>query len=103
MLQEATPFLVAVLSFAAVAAVVVVLGRLIVTQASVQRRLSASGSTLGTASDPSATAVRPVADWIVRTFDEKKFGFDSGLRAKLRRDLVRAGFFRIGRSSTTSS
>jgi tight adherence protein C len=89
---EATPIIVAVLMFCAVAAVILVLGRYVVAQASIQRRLPVPA----TATQPNA--FRPPSSSMIgrlaaATIDEKKFGVDGPLRRKIRRDLIRAGFF----------
>ena len=56
-----------------------------------QRRLPASilgGEAFGIQSTSRLQA------FIAKNFDERRFGVDNTLRGKLRRDLVRAGFFR---------
>src|SRR5712691_10191043 len=90
-MSELMPFVVAALSFGAVAAMVFVVGQYLATQAQMHRRLpiparppdSSFGSTPGA-----------LQAFIARHFDEKRFGVDSTLRGKLRRELLRAGYFR---------
>jgi tight adherence protein C len=89
-MSEAAPIIVAVLMFCAVAATILVLGRYLVTQSSMQRRLTVPGAaTQPGAFQPSSTIIGRLAQAI----DEKKLGVDGPLRRKLRRDLIRAGFF----------
>jgi tight adherence protein C len=87
---EITPFLIAILSFGAVSAGVYVLGQYLATQSQMQRRLPVSTAAVGVG-DTSASAFQ---SFIARNFDEKRFGVDNTLRGKLRRELVRAGYFR---------
>jgi len=89
-MTEAVPIIVAVLMFCAVAASTLVIGRYIASQASMQRRLPVPAAAVRTdASRPSPGIIGRLAENI----DEKKFGVDGPLRQKLRRDLIRAGFF----------
>jgi tight adherence protein C len=83
--------LVVFLAFTAVTAIVFVLGQNLATRARVQNRVVAplQGTDAGR---------RPVPAWnfdhLVRSyFDERKFGVEGSIRAKLRRDLIRAAFF----------
>lgn len=83
--------LVAFLAFMAVTAIVFVVGQNLATRARVQSRVAAPLQTAD-------AAHRPVPAWnfdhLVRSyFDEKKFGVEGSIRAKLRRDLIRAAFF----------
>jgi tight adherence protein C len=88
-MSDLTPIMIVLLAFAAVAAIVFVLGRYFATQVAVQRRLpvAAAGGEYRSQSGLQA--------FISRNFDERRFGVDSTLRGKLRRDLVRAGYFRV--------
>jgi len=89
-MPELTPLLVVVLAFGAVASVVFVAGQYFSAQVHLQRR--AGGATSGV--DASAS-VREGIDALISTyFDEKRFGVIGAVRTKLRRDLVRAGYFR---------
>src|SRR5262245_5674713 len=89
---ELTPIVIVALAFMAVAAIVFVLGRYFVTQVAVQRRLPVAAA--GGDYRVSQSHLRLQA-FIARNFDERRFGVDQTLRGKLRRDLVRAGYFRV--------
>src|SRR5262245_30416359 len=89
-MQEFTPILIALLCFGAVSAGVFVLGQYFATQSQVQRRLAVPV----TANAARAPATTSFQSFIARHFDEKRFGFDNTLRGKMRRELVRAGYFR---------
>ncbi len=78
-------------AFVAVAAVVFVAGEYVLNRNQLQRRLAPDTTTIAAAPKPS----QGVFDGFVKeTFTEERFGVDGKLRKKLRRDLVRAGFFR---------
>jgi tight adherence protein C len=91
-MSEYTPLVIVIMAFAAVAAIVFVAGRYFATQVAVQRRLpvGAGGGDYRTSQSNSRLQA-----FIARNFDERRFGVDSTLRGKLRRDLVRAGYFRV--------
>lgn len=82
--------LVVLASFAAVAGIVFVIAQYIQTRMELRRRLPA-----GVASSESSTPTQQSAfgAFVTDTFTEERFGVDSNLRQKLRRDLLRAGFF----------
>jgi tight adherence protein C len=84
------PYMIVLLAFSAVAVLVFAVGQQLSTQAQLQRRLTAP------VQDAGATGRRTTAlqDFITRNFDERRFGVDNTLRGKLRRELIRAGFFR---------
>jgi len=90
-MTDFTPLFVAMLAFGAVAALVFVAGQYYETHTQMLRRLpiSARGSNVPGATSPSALQA-----FVARHFHEQRFGIDSALRSKLRRDLLRAGFFR---------
>src|SRR3989442_4709236 len=91
-MQEFIPLFVALLSFGTVAAIVFVAGQYLATQAQMQRRLPGSiraASNSSIASPPSGLQA-----FIAKHFDEKRFVVDRTLRGKLRRELLRAGYFR---------
>jgi tight adherence protein C len=91
MMPELVPLIVGTLSFAAVAAIVLVAGQYLLSQAKMQRRLPLPAR----ASESSAGEPPSVLQaFIARHFDDKHFGVDSSLRGKLRRELLRAGYFR---------
>lgn len=91
-MSEMVPLLVAAMAFGCVAILVFVLGRHLSTQASMHRRLPISAST-----SPSAEFSENVPNFFLASLaeklDEKKFGIDGPIRAKLRRNLIRAGYF----------
>lgn len=89
-MPEYYPILIALLAFGTVACLVFVVGQHISSQGRVQQRVVA-----GARATAGADSVRSSHfDVVLRTyFDEKKFGVEGSVRAKLRRDLVRAGFF----------
>ena len=80
------------LTFGAVVAAVFGVGRYLFVQMQMQRRLPASG--LGGSDSPAAQSTARLYAFIAKHFDERRFGVDNTLRGKLRRDLLRAGFFR---------
>ena len=90
---ENVPLLVAVIAFGCVAMIVFIVGRYVADQASMQRRLPVGTSTSGRGE---------VSDYVVPNFfiatlsgkiNEKRFGIEGPIRTKLRRDLIRAGYF----------
>jgi tight adherence protein C len=90
-MMDVSPTLIAVLAFVAVAAVVFVVGQMIATQARVQHRV---GAPVRASGGPVAPSLVQSLDGLVKTyFDEKRFGVDGSVRANLRRELIRAGFF----------
>jgi len=88
-----TPFIIALLSFLAMAGIVFVFGQYYLSDAKLRQRLAVSSPNLhlqGTELDISSNISRFVA----RHFDEKRFGVDDTFRGKLRMTLLRAGYFR---------
>src|SRR5437879_1948493 len=82
---------VVILAFAAVSTVVFVLGQHFAARAHVQNRVAAPGQSAGVKHGP---VVSWNFDHLVRSyFDEKKFGVEGQVRARLRRNLIRAAFF----------
>jgi tight adherence protein C len=90
-MSELAPLIISLLSFSAVAAIVFVLGRSMAAQLQMQRRLSV-GVHAGEFRTSRSTS--RLQAFVARHFDERRFGVDSTLRGRLRRDLVRAGYFR---------
>jgi tight adherence protein C len=88
---EYLPVFVAVLAFSSVAALALLIGQYVASQAHLRRRLTAPGQGL---SSPTAQRATALQEFIRKHFDERRFGVDSALRSKLRYNLVRAGFFR---------
>ena len=91
MITEFSPTLIAFLAFGAVAATVFVLGQLAATHARVQHRAVAAVRSSGAAQAPGFA--QNLDSLIGAYFDEKRFGIVGSVRAKLRRELVRAAFF----------
>lgn len=87
---EVTPLLIAFIAFVAVTTSIIVLGRAFSHQASVQRRLPLPINP--TAIQGEIPATNPLS-LLINKLDEKKLGINSALRAKIRRELVRAGYF----------
>ena len=77
-------------SFLAVAGIVFVVGQYVETRIELRRRMPA-GATAADSSSPSPQSA--IGALVSETFTEERFGVDSKLRQKLRRDLLRAGFF----------
>jgi tight adherence protein C len=88
---DLTPILVPALSFAAVAAVVFVLGQHLAIHAQIQRRLPAAQAT---ADLPAEQPLHGLDAFVARHFSENRFGIKAGLRDKLRRKLLDAGYFK---------
>jgi tight adherence protein C len=89
-MYEYIPLLVVLLAFGSVMTLTLVVGQYLKSEARLQRRLTASGQKLR---DPTGQRVAVLQEFVTKHFDERRFGVDSTLRGKLRRDLVRAGFF----------
>ena len=78
-------------AFIAVAAVVFVLGQFILSRNQLQRRLVPETAAI----EASPKRSQGIVDGFVKgTFTEERFGVDGKLRKKLKRDLLRAGFFK---------
>jgi tight adherence protein C len=84
------PLFVVLLAFGAVASVVFVAGQYFSAQMQLQRRVG--GTAAGVKLSP--RRADGIHNLVSKYFDEKKFGVEGSVRAKLRRDLVRAGYFR---------
>src|SRR5229473_1697870 len=87
---DLSALLITFLVFGAVAIAVFVIGQFIAVQTRVRRRVAAH------AADAEASPRLGLGfDALVSTyFDEKRFGIKDSVRAELRRELIRAGFFR---------
>jgi tight adherence protein C len=88
---DLVPTIIAALAFGAVAAVVLLVGQIYSVHAQMQRRLP---SPVALSSD--AVAGPPPTGlyaFVARFIDEKRFGIDRSPRGKLRRSLLRAGYF----------
>jgi tight adherence protein C len=84
------PLLVTILVFGAVAIAVFVIGQLITVQSRVRRRVSAHTQTAETSPRLASSFDALISAY----FDDKRFGIAGSVRAELRRELIRAGFFR---------
>ena len=84
---DSIPLIVAILSFGTVAAIAFVAGQQVWMQSRIQRRLAVptDGSDV--------PAPKALNAFITRYFDERRFGVDDTLRGKLRRELIKAGYF----------
>jgi tight adherence protein C len=89
MLQDQAPVIIAFLAFISVTGLVFVIGRLWSEEASVQRRLVLPSAR----ETPETEATSGLLNSIAARIDEKKFGIEGAFRTKLRRELIRAGFF----------
>jgi tight adherence protein C len=81
--------IISLLAFTAVAAVIFVMAQVVTTQVRVQQRV---GAPLNNAESIAFGA--GIDSLITNYFDEKYFGLDGSVRAKLRGQLIRAGYFR---------
>ena len=89
MLTDFSPLLITIFAFGAVATAVFVIGQFLALQIRLQKRIAVPGRTRP------ASRLASSFDSLVSTyFDEKHFGVEGSVRTKLRRELVRAGFFR---------
>jgi tight adherence protein C len=86
---EALPIVIAILFFGTVTAVAFVLARYLATQAQIQRRLPAQARAASIGQPTTALQA-----FVRKHFDEQRFGIGSTLRGKLRRELLKAGYFR---------
>jgi tight adherence protein C len=77
-------------SFLAIAGIAFVVGQYLQTRIDLRRRMPA-GATVADSSSPSPQSA--IGALVSETFTEERFGVDVKLRQKLRRDLLRAGFF----------
>jgi tight adherence protein C len=92
-MTEVVPLVVATLSFGCVAIVVFVVGRYLAGQATMQRRLPIATSTSGGADLSENLVPNFFLASLAEKLNEKKFGIEGPIRTKLRRDLIRAGYF----------
>jgi tight adherence protein C len=91
-MSEMMPLYIALIVFASVAGLVYVVGLYVNSQAAVERRLGISRSTPESAilsENPPSYFIGSLTNKI----DEKQFGIEGALRTKLRRNLIRAGYF----------
>ena len=90
---EWTPLLVTLMAFACVSAVVYLAARYLTNSASMHRRLPIHASGSQSLALPDDVVPNYFLAALTRKIDEKKFGIEGPLRVKLRRELVRAGYF----------
>jgi tight adherence protein C len=91
MSQELLFLLITILAFGAVAVGVFAIVQFIAVQIRVHQRFAAQGRDVET-----APGLASGFDALVSTFfDEKRFGVEGSARTKLRRELIRAGFFHV--------
>jgi tight adherence protein C len=91
-MTEVVPLAVAVMSFGCVAMIVFVVARHFSSQAIMHRRLPIR-ATLESPDLSEDVAPNYFLSVLAEKLDEKKFGIEGSIRAKLKRDLIRAGFF----------
>jgi tight adherence protein C len=90
---EITPLLVALLAFGCVAIIIFVVGRYMANQLYMQRRLPIPASVSEGAQFPDNPVPNFFVASLANAIDEKKFGIQGPIRTKLRKDLIRAGYF----------
>ena len=90
---EMAPVIIAVMAFGCVAIIVFIVGRYVSSQASMQRRLPVTASTSQGGDTSQNVMPTSLLGSLAGNLDEKKFGIEGQLRTKLRRDLIRAGYF----------
>src|SRR5216684_8988113 len=97
MSQELSILLITVLAFGAVATAVFVIGQFIAVQIRVHQRVAMQGRGAALRDETeTAPGLTSGFDALVSTFfDEKRFGVKGSVRTKLRRELIRAGFFHV--------
>jgi tight adherence protein C len=89
-MNEWIPLLVAMLAFCSMAGITFVAGQYYLRAVHLTRRMPVpQGAPLRP-----AEATGPIAGFVARHFDEKRFGVDAAARGKLRLSLVQAGYFR---------
>jgi tight adherence protein C len=92
-MSDMMPLLIGAMAFSCVAIIVFVVGRHLSSQALMQRRLPIAAAT----SQRAGLSESDVPDFFLASLaaklDEKKFGIEGPIRIKLRRDLIRAGYF----------
>ena len=90
MSEQLFPLVTMLMAFGAVAAFVYVTGQYVATEVRVQKRARIPQRV------PESTDLFAGVSTLVSTyFDEKRFGLEGSFKAKLRRDLLRAGFFHV--------
>ena len=97
MSQELSIHLITILAFGAVAIGVYAIAQFLSVQIRVHQRIAAQGQDAAQSRDgEAAQGLASGFDALVSTlFEEKRFGVEGSVRTKLRRELIRAGFFRV--------
>jgi tight adherence protein C len=90
MTEQLLPLLTMFMAFGAVAAVVYVTGQYVTTEVRVHKR-----ATIPQREPETTDLFAGVSTLVSSYFDEKRFGLEDSFKAKLRRDLLRAGFFHV--------
>ena len=88
-MTEYSQYLIILLAFGAVAAVVFVAGQYVSMYYRLQQRAGGIGGR-----DGSTNVLAGIHSFVSAHFDEKRFQLEGEVRAKLRRDLIKAGIFR---------
>jgi tight adherence protein C len=91
-MTQIEPLLIPLLAFGCVVIIVLVAGRYAAYHVSMQRRL-ATTSALENGGSSRNVAENFFLASLASKIDERKFGIEGVLRSKLRRDLIRAGYF----------
>ena len=86
------PLIVILMAFISVAGIIFVIGLYMANQAAIQRRLPVSSSSTSGLALSQGESTEFLAS-LAGKIDERKFGIEGPLRAKLRRNLIRAGYF----------
>jgi tight adherence protein C len=89
-MSELAAIIVPILTFGAVAAVVLVAGRYYTVQARMQQRLPTRAVAADLAGEPPPHGIHA---FVAQNFDERRFGIDAARRERLRGDLLKAGYF----------
>ena len=90
---DMTPLLIAVMAFGCVSIIIFIVGRYLTSQATMHRRLPIPLSTSQGAGLSDSDLPNFFLASLAEKVDEKKFGIEGQIRTKLRRDLIRAGYF----------
>jgi len=90
MLLDLSPQLIMIFAFGAVTVAVYGIGQVVSVQMRVRQRMVAPQAVASAAPTLGSNLDALVATY----FDERRFGVAGAVRAKLRKDLIRAGFFR---------
>ena len=88
--EQLLPLTAMFVAFGAATAIVYVVGQYATTQMKMRKRVG-----IPQRAPESATLFAGVNTLVSTYFDEKRFGLEDSFKAKLRRDLLRAGFFNV--------